>query len=252
VSDRFEGRVAWITGGGHGLGEASAHRLASEGCAVNLSDVDLKAAEAVAASIRANGRRATSMRCDVTSPDEVVATVSRTVEEFGSLDFLVACAGILRDNLVFRMSDDDWDAVIDTHLKGTFLCAREAQRVMVKQGFGRIVFFSSISALGMRGQANYSAAKAGLQGLCSTLALELGRFGINVNSIAPGYIETRMAYQAAAIRNKDYTTFAAEESAQIALGRIGQPAEIAGVVAFLCGEDSSYITGQTLYVRGGP
>ncbi len=249
---RFEGRIAWITGGGRGLGAASAKRLASEGCTVLVSDVDVKPAQQVADEITRAGGCASALACDVTQGDQVEAAVTCAIQQFGKLDLLVACAGIIRDNLVYQMTDDDWDAVIDTHLKGTFLCARAAQSVMLPNRYGKMVFFSSISALGIKGQANYSAAKAGIEGMCRTLAVELGQFGINVNTIAPGWIETRLSAQAATRRGITFEEFAREMAASIPLRRVGQPDEIAAVVAFLCSDDASYISGQTLYVRGGP
>ncbi|HEY8415930.1 MAG TPA: SDR family NAD(P)-dependent oxidoreductase, partial [Thermaerobacter sp.] len=185
---RFTDRVALVTGGGRGIGAATALRFAREGAAVVVSDVDEGPAEEVAGKIRAEGGKALGVACDVRDRGQVEAMVQKAVEAFGRLDFLVTCAGIIRDNLIHKMSDDDWDAVIDTHLKGTFLCAQAAQRVMVPQRYGKMVFLSSTSALGNRGQTNYSAAKAGIQGMARTLAIELGPFNINVNAVAPGFI----------------------------------------------------------------
>src|SRR5260221_2980089 len=184
---RFLGKVALVTGGGRGIGAAAAHLLAAEGAKVAVSDMDVAPAAEVAHPIQG-----IAIACDVTDRGQVQAMVDRTVKELGRVDILVACAGITRDNLLYKMTDDDWDAVIDTHLKGTFLCARAAQKQMVQQKSGKMVFLSSTSALGNRGQSNYSAAKAGLQGMARTLAIELGPFNINVNSVAPGFVETRM------------------------------------------------------------
>ncbi len=178
--------------------------------------------------------------------------VARTVGELGRLDVLVCSAGIIRDNLLFKMTDEDWDAVIDTHLKGSFLCARAAQRPMVDQKYGKMVFLSSTSALGNRGQANYSAAKAGLQGMARTLAIELGPFNINVNTVAPGFVETRMTRATAERMGVDFDAFKIGAASQIPLGRIGQPEDIASVIAFLCSDEASFVSGQTVYVRGGP
>src|SRR5712692_5200209 len=183
---RFKDRVALITGGGRGIGAAAAQLFAREGAKVAVSDMDAGPAEEVAGPI--NG---VAVACDVSDRAQVERMVEHTVKELGRLDVLVTCAGIIRDNLLFKMTDDDWDAVIDTHLKGTFLCARAAQKPMVAQKYGKMVFLSSTSALGNRGQANYSAAKAGLQGMARTLAIELGPFNINVNAVAPGFVETR-------------------------------------------------------------
>jgi 3-oxoacyl-[acyl-carrier protein] reductase len=244
---KFKDRVVLVTGGGRGIGAATAARLGSEGARVVVSDMDLAPAQEVAAPI--NGL---AVACDVTSREQVEDLVGRAVRELGRLDVLVCCAGIIRDNLVFKMSDDDWDLVIDTHLKGTFLCARAAQRPMVEQKYGKMVFLSSTSALGNRGQTNYSTAKAGLQGMARTLAIELGPFNINVNTVAPGFVETRMTRATADRMGVDFEAFKVGAASQIPLRRVGQPEDIASVIAFLCSEDSSFISGQTIYVRGGP
>jgi 3-oxoacyl-[acyl-carrier protein] reductase len=178
--------------------------------------------------------------------------VSRTVSELGRLDVLVCCAGIIRDNLIFKMTDDDWDSVIDTHLKGTFLSARAAQKPMVDQKFGKMIFLSSTSALGNRGQTNYATAKAGLQGMARTLAIELGPFNINVNAVAPGFIETRMTQQTAQRMGVDFEAFKVGAASQIPLRRVGQPEDVASVIGFLCSDEASFVSGQTIYVRGGP
>jgi len=244
---KFKDRVALVTGGGRGIGAATARLLAAEGARVAVSDLDEAPAREVASSIGGLG-----VACDVSDRGSVEALVERTVAELGRLDILVTCAGIIRDNLIFKMTDEDWDAVIDTHLKGTFLCARAAQKQMVDQKYGKMVFLSSTSALGNRGQANYSAAKAGLQGMARTLAIELGPFNINVNSVAPGFVETRMTRATAERMGMDYETFKLGAASQIPLRRVGQPDDIASVIAFLCSDESSFVSGQTIYVRGGP
>jgi len=244
---RFQDRVALVTGAGRGIGAATAARMASEGARVVVSDMDIGPAEEVAGPIGG-----LAVACDVTSRDQVDAMVARAIAELGRLDVLVCCAGIIRDNLLFKMTDDDWDAVIDTHLKGTFLCARAAQKPMVEQKYGKMVFLSSTSALGNRGQANYSTAKAGLQGMARTLAIELGPFNINVNAVAPGFVETRMTQATAERMGVDFEAFKIAAASQIPLGRIGQPEDIASVIAFLCSDESSFVSGQTIYVRGGP
>jgi len=188
----------------------------------------------------------------VTKREDVEAAVDAALARGGSLDVLVTCAGIIRDNLLFKMSDDDWDSVIDTHLKGTFLCARAAQKPMVDQKSGKMVFLSSTSALGNRGQTNYSTAKAGLQGMARTLAIELGPFNINVNAVAPGFVETRMTRATAERMGVDFEAFKVGAASQIPLGRIARPEDIASVIAFLCSDESSFVSGQTIYVRGGP
>ncbi len=244
---KFKDRVALVTGGGRGIGAATARLLAAEGARVAVSDLDEAPAREVASAIGGLG-----VACDVSDRGSVEAMVKRTVAELGRLDILVTCAGIIRDNLIFKMTDEDWDSVIDTHLKGTFLCARAAQKQMVEQKYGKMVFLSSTSALGNRGQANYSAAKAGLQGMARTLAIELGPFNVNVNTVAPGFVETRMTRATAERMGMDYETFKLGAASQIPLRRVGQPGDIASVIAFLCSDESSFVSGQTIYVRGGP
>ena len=246
---RFDGRVALVTGGGRGIGAATSELLAREGASVAVCDLDEEPAREVAAPV---GERGLAVACDVSRRDQVEATVRQVVDRFGRLDILVCCAGIIRDNLVHKMSDDDWDGVIDTHLKGSFLCAQAAQRVMVPQRYGKIVFLSSTSANGNRGQTNYSTAKAGLQGMARTLAIELGPFGINVNAVAPGFIETRMTEATARRMGIDWEDFKKGAAANTPVRRIGQPADIAHAIAFFCSEESGFVSGQTLYVRGGP
>jgi len=232
---RFAGKTAVVTGGARGIGAATARRLASEGATVVVADFDEAGAQETAREIGGVG-----VRCDVTSREDVEAAV----EAAGAVDILVTCAGIIRDNLLHKMSDDDWAAVIDTHLRGTFLAVRAAQRQMVEQRSGKIVLISSTSALGNRGQTNYSAAKAGLQGMTKTLAIELGPFNVNVNCVAPGFIETDMTRALADAQS-------AALLAQIPLGRLGQASEVASAVAFLASPEASYITGTEMHVNGG-
>jgi 3-oxoacyl-[acyl-carrier protein] reductase len=243
---RFEGRTALITGGAKGIGAATAKRLASEGAHVVVADFDEAAAAETAERI---GGRA--IRCDVTSRADVEAAVALAAES-GRLDVLVTSAGIIRDNLVHKMTDDDWEAVMATHLRGTFLAAQTAQAHMAGQGSGAMVLISSTSALGNRGQANYSAAKAGIQGLTKTLAIELGRFGVRVNCVAPGFIATAMTEQTAERLGVSFEDFQTAIAQQVPLQRVGEPEDVAGVIAFLCSDDAAYVSGQVIYVRGGP
>jgi 3-oxoacyl-[acyl-carrier protein] reductase len=247
ASQRFSGQVALVTGGANGIGAATAARLAAEGADVVVADFDHARAEETAAAI---GGRA--IRCDVTSREDVEAAVAFAAEPAGKLDILVTCAGILRDNLVHKMSDDDWDAVINTHLRGTFLAAQVAQQLMVAQRSGSMVLISSTSALGNRGQSNYSAAKAGIQGLAKTLSIELGPFGITVNCVAPGFVVSAMTEQTAERMGMAFDDFVELVAGQTPVRRVGQPEDVAGVIAFLCSADASYVNGQVLYVRGGP
>jgi 3-oxoacyl-[acyl-carrier protein] reductase len=246
------GRVALVTGGGRGIGAATCRRLAVGGAAVAVLDLDSGPAEAVAGAIRQEGGRALALTADVARGEEAAGAVAQAVEALGGLDILVHCAGTLRDNLLFRMSDDDWSTVLATHLNGAFYVARAAQAPMVARRYGRMVFLSSTSALGNRGQANYAAAKAGLQGLTRTLAIELGPFGVTVNAVAPGFIETRMTRATAERLGIDFEQYKAQRAAEIPLRRVGQPADVAAVIAFLAGAEAGYVSGQTIYVAGGP
>jgi 3-oxoacyl-[acyl-carrier protein] reductase len=244
---RFQGKTALVTGGARGIGGATAKRFAAEGATVVVADFDLAEAQKTAAAIGG-----VAVACDVTSRTDVEAAVAAAIEHGGSLDLLVTCAGIIRDNLLHKMSDDDWDAVIDTHLKGTFYAVRAAQKHMVEQKSGKMVLISSTSALGNRGQTNYSTAKAGLQGMTKTLAIELGPFGINVNCVAPGFIATAMTQQTAeriGVPFEQFQEFAAKE---IPLRRVGQPEDVAGTITYLCSDDAAFVSGQVVYVRGGP
>jgi 3-oxoacyl-[acyl-carrier protein] reductase len=238
---RFDGKVALVTGGARGIGAATAARFAEEGAKVAVTDL----------SFEAEGS-ALQIVCDATKRDQVEAAVAQTVSELGGLDILVTCAGVIRDNLLFKMSDDDFDTVITTHLRGTFLAAQAAQAHMVEQKSGKIVLISSSSAEGNRGQTNYSAAKAGIQGMTKTFAIELGPFGITVNCVAPGFVVTQMTAQTAERIGMDFEDFQKAAAEQIPVRRVGQPEDIAGVIAFLCSDDASFVSGQVIYVRGGP
>ncbi|UFS99528.1 SDR family NAD(P)-dependent oxidoreductase [Nocardia huaxiensis] len=244
-------KVAFVTGAARGIGAATAARLAADGFTVAIADLDEAACKETAARIVADGGQAIAVACNVTDEAQVDAAIDGVVAELGSIDVLVNNAGVLRDNLLFKMSVDDWDLVMSVHLKGAFLCTRAAQRHMVKQKSGKIVNTSSVSALGSRGQANYSAAKMGIQGLTRTLAMELGPFGINVNAVAPGFIVTEMTDATAARVGVSPEEFRENAAKITPLRRVGEPADIANVVSFLVSDDASFVTGQTIYVDGG-
>lgn len=244
-------KVAVVTGAARGIGAGTAARLAADGFAVAIVDLDEAACKDAVDAIAAAGGTAIAVGCNVTDEARVAAAFERIAAELGSVDVLVNNAGVLRDNLLFKMSVDDWDLVMSVHLKGAFLCAREAQKYMVRQKSGKIVNTSSVSALGARGQANYSAAKMGIQGLTRTLAMELGPFGINVNAVAPGFIVTEMTDATAARVGVSPEEFRAEAAKITPLRRVGEPADIANVVSFLVSDDASFVTGQTIYVDGG-
>jgi len=252
MAGRLDGRVALVTGAARGIGAATATRLAAEGASVALADLDEAQAQQTAQQIDASGERTLGIGANVADGEQVQRMVDRTLERFGRLDILVNNAGITRDNLLFKMSDEDWDAVIAVHLRGAFLCARAAQKPMVEQKYGRIISLSSVSALGNRGQVNYSTAKAGLQGLTRTLAIELGPFGITANAVAPGFIDTEMTRATAQRLGLTPEQAQSAASARIAVRRVGQPSEVASVIAFLASDDASYVSGQIIYVNGGP
>lgn len=249
---RLDGRVAFVTGAGRGIGAATAIRLAEEGARVALADIDTEGCTQVAAELEKLHTQGLVISCNVANSENVTAAVQQTVDTFGQLDILVNNAGVLRDNLLFKMTEDDWDTVMNVHLRGAFLCSRAAQTHMVKQGYGRIISLSSTSALGNRGQSNYSTAKAGLQGLTRTLALELGPFGITANAVAPGFIDTEMTRATARRQGFDPQERIDAASKIIPVRRVGQPRDVANVICFLASEESSYVSGQVIYVAGGP
>ncbi|MBV9859224.1 MAG: 3-oxoacyl-ACP reductase FabG [Alphaproteobacteria bacterium] len=253
MAGRSEGRVALVTGGARGIGAATAERLAEDGAAIAVCDLDGEQAEATAKEIGARHRVAAfGIKANVGIAEEVEAMVREIADRLGSLDILVNNAGITRDNLIHKMTDKDWDDVALVHLKGAFLCARAAQREMVRRNWGRIVNLSSVSALGNRGQTNYSTAKAGLQGMARTLAIELGRYGITANAVAPGFIDTEMTRQTAIRLGRDPEEWKEERAREIPVRRAGVPRDIANVIAFLCSDDASFVSGQVIYVAGGP
>ncbi len=249
---RLDNRVAMITGASRGIGFAAARLFAQEGARVCIADIDEEGIRRAEESLRGEGLEVFGLRVDVTDRAMVESAVEEIVRRCGRLDILVNNAGVIRDNLLFKMTDEDWQTVMDVHLKGAFYCSRAAQKVMVEQKYGRIINISSTSALGNRGQANYSAAKAGLQGFTKTLAIELGKFGITVNAVAPGFVETEMTRATAARIGLDFDQFVEEVAKQIPVGRIGQPEDIAAALLFFASEEASFVNGQVLYVAGGP
>ncbi len=249
---RLDGRVAFVTGAGRGIGAATSLRMAEEGARVVLADIDTEGCQQVKSELDRLGSEGLVVRCNVTDSAMVQDAVNQTVEHFGRLDILVNNAGVTRDNLLFKMSEEDWDTVMNVHLKGAFLCSRAAQAPMVKQNYGRIVSLSSTSALGNRGQANYSAVKAGLQGFTRTLAIELGKFGITVNAVAPGFIDTEMTRATARRMGVDPQVAMEDAARRIPVGRVGQPRDIANVICFLASDEAGFINGQIIYASGGP
>jgi 3-oxoacyl-[acyl-carrier protein] reductase len=249
---RFDGRVAVITGAARGIGFGTAQRFASEGASVAIVDLDEAAAQEAAAKIElVDGAKAIGVGCDVSDSAAAEAAVQRVVDELGGIHILVNNAGITRDNLLFKMTEDDWDLVMGVHLKGPFNMTKAAQKHFVEQKYGKILNLSSVSALGNRGQANYSAAKMGIQGFTRTLGIELGPFGINANAIAPGFIATEMTDATAARLKLGVEEFRKLNADANPVRRVGFPEDIAAAAAFLCSDEASYITGQTLYVDGG-
>lgn len=245
-------RVAVVTGAARGIGAATATRLARDGFAVAVLDLDEAACQAVADTIRAQGGTALGLGVDVTDAEQVEAGVARVADELGPPLVLVNNAGIIRDNLIFKMTEGDWDAVMAVHLKGAFLMTRACQAHMTAQKYGRIVNLSSSSAQGNRGQANYSAAKAGLQGFTKTLAIELGRFGVTANAVAPGFIQTDMTAATAERIGMPFEDFLAQAAVAVPVQRVGQPEDIAATIAFLVSQEAGFVSGQVIYVAGGP
>lgn len=252
MSGIFNGRVALVTGGARGIGKGVAQRFAEEGAKVAVIDIDEETLSATVQELREKGYSVYSQVADVTAVDQVKLAVEQTVQTFGSVDILVNNAGVTKDNLLFKMTDNDWEDVMGVHLRGAFNAARAVQKYMVDQKYGRIINISSTSALGNRGQTNYSAAKAGLQGFTKTLAIELGKYNITTNCIAPGFIETDMTRDTAKRIGITFEEMVQGSIKNIPVGRIGAPEDIANAAAFFADEKSSFVNGQVLYVAGGP
>ena len=252
---RFDGRIAVVTGAARGIGLGIATRFAEEGANVAVLDLDEGQASEAASSLASidggSSQRHTGIGCDVSDAESVQGAVDRVVADLGGLHILVNNAGVTRDNLLFKMSDSDWDQVMGVHLRGAFLMTRAAQKVFTAQKYGKVVCLSSVSALGNRGQANYAAAKMGIQGFVRTIAIELGPFGVNANAIAPGFIATDMTDATAARVGMPVEEFRKAAADRNPVRRVGFPEDIAATAAFLCSDEASYITGQTLYVDGG-
>jgi len=238
------GRTAIITGAGSGIGAGIAAKLAQNGANVVISDINEMNAKNVVKEITASGGKAIAIKTDVTKWEEVSAMVDETVRTFGSIDILVNNAGALKDNSIIKMSEEDWDLVINTCLKGSWLCCKAVLGFMRAKNFGRVVNITSRAWLGNPGQSNYSSAKAGIVGLTRALALEFAGFGITVNIVAPGFIEAPMARRLPPETQKKVI------NAQ-PIKRPGRIEDVANAVLFFCDEETSFITGQILYVDGG-
>jgi 3-oxoacyl-[acyl-carrier protein] reductase len=245
-------RIAIVTGAARGIGAGTAKRLAADGMAVAVLDLNESDCAQTVAEIEKAGGRAIAVGADVSNADQVKAAVDRVVAELGEPTVLVNNAGVTRDNLLFRMSENDWDMVMNVHLRGAFLMTRAVQQYMVGAKWGRIVNLSSTSAVGNRGQVNYSAAKAGMQGLTKTLAIELGKFGITANAVAPGFIVTDMTAATAARLGLSFEDFQAGAAQGIPVQRVGQPEDVAAAISFFASEGAGFVSGQVLYIAGGP
>ncbi|MBS9374877.1 3-oxoacyl-ACP reductase FabG [Rhodococcus sp. B50] len=245
-------RTAIVTGAARGIGAAVAKRLAGDGYQVAVLDLDESACKDTVSAIESAGGKALAVGADVSDEKSVAAAVEKVATELGEPTVLINNAGITRDNLLFKMTVDDWDAVMNVHLRGAFLMTRAVQSYMVDAKFGRIVNLSSTSALGNRGQVNYSAAKAGMQGFTKTLAIELGKFGVTANAIAPGFIATEMTAATAERLGLSFDDFKSNIAANIPVGRIGEVDDIAHTASFLASEGAGFVSGQVIYVAGGP
>jgi len=245
-------RVAVVTGAARGIGAATAKRLAMDGHAVGVLDLDESDCADTVKAVEAIGGRALAVGADVSDAGQVEAAVQRVADALGPPTILVNNAGVTRDNLLFKMSEQDWDTVLNVHLRGAFLMTRAVQKHMVEATFGRVVNLSSVSALGNRGQVNYSAAKSGMQGFTKTLAIELGKYGVTANAVAPGFVVSDMTAATAERVGMSFEDFQAAAAQQIPVGRVGYPEDIAHTVSFLASEGAGFVSGQVIYVAGGP
>jgi len=241
-----------VTGAARGIGAGIAIRLATDGMAVAVLDLNEADGAGTVKEIENAGGKALAVGADVSKNDQVNAAVERIAAELGPPTVLVNNAGIIRDANLFKMTDEQWDAVLNVNLKGAFMMARATQKYMTDAKRGRIVNISSSSALGNRGQSNYSASKAGLEGLTKTFAMELGRFGVTANAVGPHFIATEMTQATAASLKMSFEDLVEAYRKQIAVQRVGQPADVAAAVSFLVREDAGFVSGQVIYVAGGP
>jgi len=247
-----EPRTAIVTGAARGIGAGVAQRLSADGFKIAVVDLDEASCAGTVDAITGAGGTALAVGANVGDEVQVAAAFKRIEAELGAPTVLINNAGVIRDNMLFKMTTDDWDTVMNVHLRGAFLMSKAVQKFMTEAKWGRIVNLSSSSALGNRGQANYSAAKAGIQGFTKTLAIELGKFGVTVNAIAPGFIQTDMTASTAerlGVAFDDFIKFSAE---QIPVQRVGQPEDIAHTASFLVSEGAGFVSGQVIYVAGGP
>lgn len=245
-------RIALVTGAARGIGASIAVRMAEDGHDVAVLDLDLANCAATVAAIKKLGRRAIGVGANVADETAVKIAVAVVAEELGPPTILVNNAGIIRDRSLAKMTLDEWDSVINVNLRGAFLMSREVQPHMRAAEWGRIINLSSIAALGNVGEANYSAAKAGVQGFTKSLALELGRYGITANAVAPGFVETEMTKAVAEQVGMSFDEMKERQKRGTAVGRVGVPDDIAHAVSFFADERSGFVTGQILYVAGGP
>jgi len=245
-------RIAIVTGAARGIGAGVAKRLAADGMAVAVLDLNEADGATTVAEIEKAGGKAIAVGADVSNSEQVQAAVDKVVAELGEPTVLVNNAGVTRDNLIFKMSENDWDTVMNVHLRGAFLMTKATQKYMVAAKWGRIINLSSLSATGNRGQVNYSAAKAGLQGLTKTLAIELGKFGVTANAVAPGFIVTDMTAATAARLGMSFEDFQAASAKMIPVQRVGQVEDVAAAISFFASEEAGFVSGQILYLAGGP